>query len=211
MSTNYPIVRMDQVGVQKYARSYNWTPGISNPGDTTLNTVDFDVPAGTPPGTYQVSVIANGIQSLSVPFTVPVNQVNASFSNGTLNINGDDQPNSITMTYKQVKVSGVLKSASVTIAASDASTKINGQTSVTFDVGINRFNVNANMAGGDDSITFNSFFSSTILLNLGAGNDTASFLFNSISTALSVDGGTGTDTVTYSGNSITKTTTTNVP
>mgnify|MGYP003337723356 FL=1 len=211
MSTNYPIVRMDQVGVQKYARSYSWTPGISNPGDTTLNTVDFDVPAGTPPGTYQVSVIANGIQSLSVPLTIPANQVTASFSNGTLNINGDDQPNSITMTYKQVKVSGVLKSASVTIAASDASTKINGQTSVTFDVGINRFNVNANMAGGDDSITFNSFFSSTILLNLGAGNDTASFLFNSISTALSVDGGTGTDTVTYSGNSITKTTTTNVP
>ncbi|MEI8379401.1 MAG: hypothetical protein WCJ09_04675 [Planctomycetota bacterium] len=211
MSSNYPIAKLTQVGLTKYARTSGWTPGISDPTFFNYDSVLIDLPAGLTPGTYNVSIIANGIESLSAPVTIAPSQVAVSFTNGTLNINGDDQPNNITMTYKQVKVSGVLKSASVTVTANDTFTKINGQSTVTIDVGINRFNVDANMAGGDDNITFNSFYTSTILLNLGAGSDTANFLFNTISTVLSVDGGTGTDTVTYSGNSITKTTTVNVP
>lgn len=211
MSTNYPIAKLTQVGFTKYARTSGWTPGISDPTLFNFDSVVIDLPAGLTPGTYNVSIIANGIESLSVPVTIAPSQVAVSFTNGTLNINGDDQPNNFTMTYKQVKVSGVLKSASVTVAATDTYTKVNGLSSVTIDVGIKRFNVDANLGDGDDNVTFNSFFASTVLLNLGAGSDTASFLFNSISTALSVNGGTGTDKVTYSGNSITKTTTVSVP
>ncbi|MFO1042396.1 MAG: hypothetical protein U0941_11460 [Planctomycetaceae bacterium] len=211
MSTNYPIAKLTQVGVTKYARTSGWTPGINDPTFFNFDSILIDLPSGITPGTYNVSIIANGIESLSAPVTIAPSQVAASFANGTLNINGDDQPNNFTMTYKQVKVSGVLKSATVTIAATDTFTKINGQSSVTIDVGTKRFNVDAHLGDGDDKVTFNSFFASTILLDLGAGSDTASFLFNSISTILSINGGTGTDTVTYSGNSITKTTTTNVP
>ena len=211
MSSNYPIAKLTQVGLVKYGRTSGWTPGIGDPTFFNFDSAVIDIPAGLAPGTYNVSIIANGIESLSVPVTIAPSQVAVSFTNGTLNINGDDQPNNITMTYTQVKVSGVLKSASVTVTANDTFTKINGQQTVTIDVGINRFNVDANMGDGDDNITFNSFYASTILLNLGAGSDTANFLFNTISTVLSVDGGTGSDTVTYSGNSITKTTTINVP
>jgi hypothetical protein len=67
------------------------------------------------------------------------------------------------------------------------------------------------LGGGDDTITFNSFYSSTITLILGDGNDTASFLYNSIYTLLSIDGGEGSDVVTYLGNAIIKQKVVNVP
>lgn len=142
--------------------------------------------------------------------------VTVSFANGTLTVNGDDSAtnldSNITMTYKQVKVSGVIKSANVTVTANDANSLINSQSSpVVLQVGVNRFNVNAAMGDGNDSVTFNSFFSSTVNVDLGPGDDTASFLYNSIYTLLAIDGGTGSDVVTYSGNAIVKTTTKNVP
>lgn len=210
-STNYPMARIVKGSVVKYAKTTNWTPGISKPGDTSLQSFQFDVPAGTVAGTYQLTVIANGIASAPVNFTYTPPAVTASFSNGTLNITGDADADNVVVSYKQVKVSGVLKSASVTVAAGDAYTSINGTTSVTLDVGINRFKVNAIMNGGDDTITFNSLFCTNFSLSLGDGNDTASFLYNSITTALVVDGGNGSDVVTFTGNSITKQTITNVP
>jgi hypothetical protein len=116
------------------------------------------------------------------------------------------------VTYQQTKFRNVVTAATVTIASGDGTTQINGSTSsVTYSVGTARFAVTCNMAGGDDTVSFNSLFATTVALSLGDGNDTASFLYNSISTKLTVDGGTGTDTVTYTGNSIAKQTTTNVP
>ena len=66
MSTNYPIVRLrNQAGVVKYARTFNWTPGVAT--KTLSTTVQFTMPAGFPAGgTYQVAVIANGIASPEV-------------------------------------------------------------------------------------------------------------------------------------------------
>lgn len=211
MSTNYPIIKLTQVGVAKYAKSYNWTPMISKPGDTGLQTVDFDLPPGLTPGTYYVAVIANGISSLSTPITVARSNTIASFSNGTLSISGDADSNNITMTYKQVKVSGVLKSASVTITANDIYSTVNGLPSVTIDVGIDRFSANIQMGAGDDNVTVNSFFAKNLLVNGSDGDDTVTLVYNSVSASLYVDGGTGFDTVTLTGNSIAKQTIVNVP
>jgi len=211
MSTNYPIVKLVLGSVVKYARTTNWTPGMSKPGDTSLQTVNFDIPAGLATGTYNVSVIANGISSASVPVLIKPVNVTASFANNTLTVTGDAGPDSITMTYKQTKVSGVLTGATVTITPADAYTTVNGSTSATFSVGKARINVNADMGAGADSITFNSFYAATINLKLGDGDDTAAFLYNSIYTLLSIDGGIGTDVVTYTGNAIIKQTTVNVP
>ena len=214
MSTNYPLVRLDRLGKTTYARTVDWSnPGLSDPGSNNSQSLDFEIPAGLPTGTYQARVIANGIESsTTIPVDFKLGVVTASFANGTLNITGDDEINKITVTYKQVKdASGILKSASATITANDPFTLVNGKSYVTFDVGIKRINVNAVMGAGDDSIALNSFFASTITVNLGDGNDTASFLYNSIGTLLSVDGGLGSDLVTLSGNSIVKQTTPNVP
>jgi kumamolisin len=175
-------------------------------------------------GGYSAAIGADACTGLGVPNGVPLTQlftnytpppaplVTASFANGILTITGDAQPNNIVMTYKQTKVSGVLTGATVTIVPGDTSTVVNGSTTgVTLNVGTLRYAVNANMGAGDDSITFNSFFSSTIMLALGDGNDTATFLYNSIYTLLSIDGGAGSDIVTYTGNAIIKQTVVNVP
>jgi len=211
MSTNYPIVRLDQVGVTKFARTTNWNPGISVPGDNSFQSVDFDIPAGLPSGTYYVSVITNGISALSTPVTFTRGNVNASFSNGTLNINGDAEANNVQIVYKQVKVSGVLKSASVTVTAGDSFTTVNGTNSVTLDVGINRFNANIQMAAGNDVVSVSSLFTNYVIVNLADGDDTLSFTYNTVANQLVIDGGTGFDTVTLSGNSIASQTTSNVP
>ncbi len=222
MSSNYPIVRLDRGGVTTYARTVYWSsPGISSPGYNNSQYLDFEIPAGFSTGIYQARVIANGIPSLTTePVDFKLGVVTASFANGTLTITGDDEINKITVNYKQVKdTSGVLKSASATITANDPFTLVNGKSSVTFDVGIKRINVKAVMGAGDDSIALNSFFASTITVDLGDGADTASFLYNSIQTLLAIDGGLAidgssdldTDIVTLSGNSIVKRTTVNVP
>ena len=216
MSTNYPLVRLDRPGKTTYARTVYWSsPGLSDPGSSNSQYLDFEIPAGLPTGIYQARVIANGIQSsTTVPVDFKLGVVTASFANGTLNITGDDEINKITATYKQVKdASGVLKSASVTITANDPFTLVNGKSSVTFDVGIKRINVNAVMGAGDDSIALNAFYASTITLDLGDGADSASLLYNSIQTLLAIDGGVdlNTDIVTLSGNSIAKRTTVNIP
>lgn len=211
MATNYPIVRLDQVGKSYYARTSNWTPGISRPNVYSYDSIDVAFPAGLPNGTYYLSVITNGISSLSTPITFKRGVVTASFSNGTLTVNGDSEANNISVTYKQVKVQGVVTDATVTVTAGDGYNTINGQNSVTFNVGINRINANFQMGAGDDTVSISSLFASNVVVNLADGNDTATLLYNSISTQLVIDGGAGTDTVTLTGNSITKTTKTSVP
>lgn len=175
-------------------------------------------------GGYSAAIGPDACTGLGVPNGVAITQlftnytpppppmVTASFSGGTLTITGDAQPNNITMTYKQTKVSGVLTGATVTIASGDGTTEINGSIAgATLNVGTARFAVNCNMGAGDDTVSFNSFYGSTVNVQLGDGNDTATFLYNSIYTLLSIDGGAGTDVVTYTGNAIIKQTTVNVP
>jgi hypothetical protein len=212
MSTNFPIVQLEKSGVIRFGRTISFTPGLSRPGINNFQSATFDIPAGLKPGVYNATVIVNGIKSTPAkPITVVEAKVTATFANGVLTIVGDAESNNIQVTYKQVKVSGVLKSASVTITAGDAFTTINGASTVTLNPGIQRFVTNVNMGAGDDVVSFNGLFLNSMTCNLGDGNDTSTFLYNSILGQLTLDGGIGVDTATLTGNSIGKLVRTNIP
>jgi hypothetical protein len=69
MSSNYPIVRLvGGDGTVYYARTFGWSVGVAT-GDTPVS-VNFTLPAGIAPGTYSLSVVANGIASDPVDFTI---------------------------------------------------------------------------------------------------------------------------------------------
>ena len=69
MDTNYPIVELkNAAGNVYFARTSNWSStGVAT--GSTPETTDFSLPAGLPLGTYQLTVIANGIASSPVSFT----------------------------------------------------------------------------------------------------------------------------------------------
>jgi hypothetical protein len=84
MNTNYPIVRLTNGSSVYYARTYNWSStGILAGAQTT----EFSLPAGLPPATYQLQVIANGIASDPLPFCTPQIDANPTV---TSNYNGRD-------------------------------------------------------------------------------------------------------------------------
>jgi hypothetical protein len=71
MATNYPIVQLkNATGQVFYARTYNWSSTGIAPGNIP-RTVNFQLPAGLPAGSYSLSVSANGIASQSVTFINP--------------------------------------------------------------------------------------------------------------------------------------------
>jgi hypothetical protein len=72
MSSNYPIVQLtDGNGNVFYARTHNWNSTGVATSYNRITATYFDVPAGITPGTYSLSVIANGIASNPVSITVP--------------------------------------------------------------------------------------------------------------------------------------------
>lgn len=81
MSTNYPIVQLtNSLGRVYYARTFNWQPGLSL--DDTPRTTSFTLPAGLPIDHYQLRVIANGIASTPVNFSLLANSSVQSISPG---------------------------------------------------------------------------------------------------------------------------------
>jgi hypothetical protein len=82
MNTNYPIVRLTKGTNVYYARTYNWSStGILTGAQTT----NFTLPAALPPASYELQVIANGIESDPVPFcsqTIDANPAVTSNYNG---------------------------------------------------------------------------------------------------------------------------------
>ncbi len=73
MDSNYPLVRLaDGSGNVYYARTYNWSSTGVMTGDTPVTT-EFALPtiALDNPGTYSLVVVANGIASDPISFTVP--------------------------------------------------------------------------------------------------------------------------------------------
>ncbi|HWY77948.1 MAG TPA: hypothetical protein VN281_20200, partial [Verrucomicrobiae bacterium] len=71
MDSNYPLVRLTSGATVHYARTYNW----SNTGVMTSNklgSTEFSLPIGLAPGTYSLTVVANGNSSASVPFSFPL-------------------------------------------------------------------------------------------------------------------------------------------
>ncbi len=86
MNTNYPIVKLTNGANAYYARTYNWSSTGVRTGATPVTT-DFTLPAGLPNATYQMVVIANGIQSDPITFCTPNIDANTSV---TSNYNGRD-------------------------------------------------------------------------------------------------------------------------
>ena len=73
MATNYPIVRITHraTGHVTYCRTANHSTMGVNTG-TVVHSTQFTVPAGTPLGASDLTVIANGIAADSVPVTVAI-------------------------------------------------------------------------------------------------------------------------------------------
>ncbi len=73
MATNYPIVRIrnNATGHITYCRTFNHSTLGVNTGTVVHNT-EFTVPAGTPLGASQLTVVANGIASDPVPVNVVI-------------------------------------------------------------------------------------------------------------------------------------------
>ena len=71
MASNYPIVRVtDSLGNVSYARTFSHsTMGVAT-GNTLVSTY-FVLPATVKPGNYTLEVVANGIASDTLPFTLP--------------------------------------------------------------------------------------------------------------------------------------------
>ena len=70
-ATNYPLVRLTQVAnpnVVFYGTTHSETTHSIAPG--TPNTTMFDLPAGIPSGSYDLSAVANGIASNAIVVTV---------------------------------------------------------------------------------------------------------------------------------------------
>lgn len=82
MDSNYPIVELqDGVGGVYFARTFNWSSTGVATGSTSVST-SFSLPAGIPAGTYNLVVVANGIASNPVAFTVAVNGQSADLAVG---------------------------------------------------------------------------------------------------------------------------------
>ena len=187
-ATNYPIVRLkSSSGAVKYCRTMNWSPGLVAQG-TKISKAQFTLPAGTPDGNYQLTVIANGIPSKAQSFSIGTitisSNVTATYKGGTLTLTGDANANSLTVSMQ----AGVLK-----VEGANGTT-INKTAFFSAPISGDLI-VNASLGAGDDAISLVGVESSTTSIDLGAGNDKAAIILSNFST-LTIDGGTGTDIVT---------------
>ncbi len=70
MDSNYPLVRVtDESGDVHYLRTYNWNSTSVMTGNR-LVTTEFTNSPGLPPGTFSLVVVANGVSSDPVPFSL---------------------------------------------------------------------------------------------------------------------------------------------
>lgn len=189
MSSNYPIVRLtSSSNVVKYARTFNWTPGVADP---VSRTVQFTLPTGLGNGTYQLAVIANGIASANRSFTIGVplvpSTVTTKYVAGTktLTLTGDDLANSLTVTLQNGKIN---------IEAANGTKLNNLDTAETNLVSTSyshtgKLVLKADLKGGNDSLSMVGVDSSMTDVKLGSGDDKVAITGCNITT-LSLDGGT---------------------
>jgi hypothetical protein len=131
-STNYPIVRLTSGSSVYYARSFNWSNNGVVTGALPVTT-EFTVPSSVPNGSYNLVVVANGISSdpvsftlnpiaITLPASVTENGVAAS---GTVTLPASAASDTV-VTLTSANTSKVTVPASVTVLA--------GQTSATFAI-----------------------------------------------------------------------------
>ena len=69
MATNYPLIRLSSNDTVYYAFTYGWnSTGVRR--DSLSDSTYFVIPSTIPPGNYSLCVVANGIASDSIAFTV---------------------------------------------------------------------------------------------------------------------------------------------
>jgi len=86
MDSNYPLVRVTAAGVVRYLRTFGWSSTGVMTGATPVST-EFTVGA-LPAGDYSLEVVANGIASDPVAFTLPDFATWTSLGNGLSGITG---------------------------------------------------------------------------------------------------------------------------
>lgn len=135
-ATNYPIVRLTSGSNVYYARTYGWSR-TSVATSSTPVTTEFVVPASVPNGTYSLAVVANGIASSPVSFSMGAN---LALSFDSDNVTEGSAPVTATLTATPTPVSSLtvnLSSSDLNSATVPATVTIPaGQTSVTFPVTI---------------------------------------------------------------------------
>ena len=203
--SNIPLVRLTgplPSSTVKFARTTNWTPGVSSAGSTTQSSVQFTLPSGMVNGTYNLAVVANGIASQNFTFTYPYTNstssntnVTTSFGGNTLNVLGDAGANSISITQRGTQL----------VVQGAGSTLINNTTSATYNItGPLTILCNFNQTGTpatNDSVTFVSVNATNISLTFATGNDTANLTYCTVNT-LDMNGGAGTDNLVLVGSKI---------
>jgi Abnormal spindle-like microcephaly-assoc'd, ASPM-SPD-2-Hydin len=114
-ATNYPLVRLTQVAAPNnvyYATTHDETTHSIAP--STSNSTKFDVPAGLPAGSYDLVVVANGIESNTLVVDVePVPDFSLGASPSSVSVT---QGNSVSTTITVSPAGGF--SGSVTLSAS---------------------------------------------------------------------------------------------
>ena len=75
MDSNYPIIELTSPsGLVYFAKTFNWSStGVAT--GSTPETTQFALPAGMPDGTYNLSVVANGIASSAVSIAIAENNL----------------------------------------------------------------------------------------------------------------------------------------
>lgn len=212
--TNFPLVRLTGPlpgSTVKFARTTNWTPGVSAAGSTTQSSVQFTLPAGMVNGTYNLAVVANGIASSNFTFTYPFtnstasnSHVTSAFAANTLTLTGDTGANSVTITQRGTQL----------VVEGAGSTLINNTTSATYKI-TGALTIVCNFAQSatpatNDSVTLVSVNATNVSMTFGSGNDTANLTYCTIPT-FSMNGGTGTDNLVLVGSKVTSKTLTSVP
>jgi len=72
MSSNYPLVRLkSSTGRVYYCKTTNWNRLGAVRTDSLEDTATFEVPAGLPPGSYSLVVVANGFASNPTVYNTP--------------------------------------------------------------------------------------------------------------------------------------------
>lgn len=131
--TNYPIIRLSATSGSNiyFARSFNWSNTNVATGNTPVTT-EFAVPATIPAGTYNLSVIANGIASDPVSFTWNSIQVTLPAS---VTENGSAGSGSVTLPSAPASDTTVtLTSSNILVAVPASVTVLAGQTTATFAI-----------------------------------------------------------------------------
>jgi hypothetical protein len=121
VSENYPIIQITaNNGQVYYATTSNWSNvGVSAVGDTTVESVNFTVPAGLANGKYQLTVSANGISSTPQTFIIGT-AVTTTAQNVSTTFSTNNQTLSLTANVNVVGSTQTVNQGTVTFTVKDS-------------------------------------------------------------------------------------------